>query len=405
MEISIMHYATETDAAVNVESKITLEAIANFKAANPNITVVEEVVAHDSYEAKLKTLAAGDQLPDIFTALPTFMPTFYDNGQILDIKPLLEADADWNSRFLKGAHGDYEFGDIILGTPKSGIVNHVLLWNRDIFEKCGIKEFPKNSEEFKAAVITLKENGYIPMSAGNKGKFILASQIMPGILMKFASADWYNNVKQYKASFTDPEAVEAITYVDELLKLGLLNDDFNSIEGSQARQMYYDEKAAMYVEGSWVISAVTTDASPEVCEKTNVTIFPTVVGKEDLEGQIVGGQGWGFCLNSKLKDEKLAKSIELLKCLTAPEIQGELVEGGALAVVNNATYDESKLSPLYVKFLEMYKSHPVIVGCPEVQLSTDYMDASYTGYQELSIGQLTPTELAEKLQEAHESAK
>ena len=53
----------------------------------------------------------------------------------------------------------------------------------------------------------------------------------------------------------------------------------------------------------------------------------------------------------------------------------------------------------------MYNSYDKIVGCPEVQLSTAYMDASYVGYQEMSIGSLTPEELAAKLQEAHESAK
>ena len=33
------------------------------------------------------------------------------------------------------------------------------------------------------------------------------------------------------------------------------------------------------------------------------------------------------------------------------------------------------------------------------------MDASYTGYQELSVDAVTPEELAETLQEAHESAE
>lgn len=406
MEISILHYATENDAKVSIESRITRQAIENFKAANPDITIIEEAVGHDVYETKLKTLAAANELPDIFTSLPTFMPTFYENGQIMDLKPVIEGDQEWSGRFLEGALGDYEYEDKILATSKAGIVNHVLLWNKEIFEECGIDEFPKNTDEFKVAVQKIKAKGYVPMAAGNKEKFILSSQVMPGFLMKFASADWYNEIKNYgNASFTDTEVVEAITYMDDLIKMGMFNEDLNSIDNSQGRQLYYDEKAAMYVEGSWIVTSLIDEGSEELIGKTEIAVFPPVTGREELADQIVGGQGWGFCLNSNLEGEKLKKSAELIKGLTSPELQGMLVEDGALAVTNNPIYDESKLHPFYLKFLDMYDAHPIIVGCPEVQLSAPYMEASYTGYQELSIGQLTPQELAESLQKAHEEGK
>ena len=91
--------------------------------------------------------------------------------------------------------------------------------------------------------------------------------------------------------------------------------------------------------------------------------------------------------------------------MTSPEIQAAGVERGLVSVLKDTPYDESKIDPLYQKFLDLYASKEIKVGCPEVQLSTDYMDASYTGYQELSVGAVTPEELANNLQEAHEMAE
>lgn len=405
---TIMHYWTdEVVKQGNAEGIAIQEAIENFKEAHPEVNVVVETITQDAgYESKMKTLAAADELPDVFVSLPSMMNTFYDNGQILDLAPILEEDKEWADTFADGAFGDFTFGDTILGVPRCAIANSILFYNTDIFEKCGIKEFPKNTDELMDVVKILKENGYIPFANGNKTQYALASQFMPGLLFKFASNDWYENVKNYEgASFEDEEPLAAINYLKDLMDAGAFNEDLNSIDVDQARQLYYSEQAAMYVEGSWVVASFITDCDDAVKEKTELTIFPTAPGKEDLDSQIVSGQGWGFSVNSEISEEKQNLAIDFLKEITSPEIQAAGVERGLVSVLKDTPYDESKIDPLYNKFLKLYDSKETKVGCPEVQLSTDYMDASYTGYQELSVDAITPEELAATLQEAHESAE
>lgn len=407
-ELTIMHMWTEEMVEQNNAEAIALRhAIDNFKEKHPDVKVVEEQVSQNAgYESKIKTLAAANELPDIFGVLPSMMSMFYDNGQVMDLAPILAEDTEWNDSFSDGAFGDFTFGETILGVPRCAIMNHVLYWNEEIFKECGIEEFPKNSIEMLEAVKTLKENGYIPMACGNKGKYLIASQIMPGILFRSVDQEWYESVKNYEgASFEDTEVIEAITYLKELMDAGLFNEDVNSIDELQAREIYYSGKAAMYVEGSWSVSGLITDCPKEVLDNTNITVMPPMEGEEELDSQIVTGQGWGLSLNSDLSEEKQALAIDLLKEITSPEIQAEGVENGLLSVLKETPYDESKLDPFYEEFLELYNSKEVRVGCPEVQLSVDYMDASYTGYQELSVGNITPEELAKTLQEAHESAE
>jgi raffinose/stachyose/melibiose transport system substrate-binding protein len=42
------------------------KALEKFKTDNPNIKINEEPLSHDNYETKVRTLAAGNELPDIF---------------------------------------------------------------------------------------------------------------------------------------------------------------------------------------------------------------------------------------------------------------------------------------------------------------------------------------------------
>lgn len=402
--LKIMHYFTEESEGADATAM--RHSIDNFLADHPNVEIVQETITQAAgYEAKIKTLAAANELPDLFLALPSMMSTFDESGLVMDLSSVLAEDTQWSDSFAEGVFNDYTFDEKVLGVPRFAAVNHVMYWNEEIFAECGLDGFPENQEEFLEAVKSIREHGYTPIACGNKGKAILASQVMPGILFRYVSADWYTNLKNYNgASFTDPDAVAAMDYMQQLVEAGAFNEDLNSLEGAQGRELYYGEKAAMYIEGSWFVNLLITDGGEELVEKTNVTLFPAVTGKEDIANQMVTGQGWGFAVNSNLTDEKKALAIEFLKEVTSPEIQAEGVENGTLSVLKEVPYDESKLHPFYNEFVEMYDSYGVRVGCPEVQLSTAYMDASYTGYQELSIGSISAEELAQTLQDAHEQA-
>lgn len=402
----LSHYLPEAAADGNAESMMYRMAVDKWLANHPEIELHEETVSHEVYETKVKTLAAANELPDIFAALPTYMKSFYENGQIIDLRPYIEDDAEWNDRYVAGALGDFEYGDVYLGAPRVAIYNSLIVYNTEILAEVGYDHFPATTEEFTECVIALKDAGYIPVSCGNKGQYALSSQNMPGLLFKFCGVDWYNSIRNYgDAKFTDEAPVAAITYLNELIKLGMLNEDANSIEQPQSEQMYFDRKAAMTSEGSWLIMNLIRDCPQDVLDVTDIAIFPPLADKPEYADQIVGGQGWGMSLSSALEGRKLELALDFLKTLTDPEIQAFAVEGGLLSVIKDPPYDESKLHPFYNEFLDILSQYNTVVGCPEVQLSAEYMDASYVGYQELSIGAVTPEELALSLQEAHESAE
>ena len=405
--LTIMHEAS--DEAVrngDVESVMMRTAIDRFREMHPEVEVREEILSQEAgYEIKAKTLAAANELPDLIQLLPSMMESFYQNGELLDLAPILKENQEWYDTFADGMFGDYTFGDTILGIPRCSIVNSFIYYNTEIFRECGYDHFPADTGEFKEAVQAIIDHGYIPMATGNKGKYAVASQIMPGILMKFCSQDWYQKLKAHKASFEDPECVEAIRYLKELIDMGFFNVDMNSLEPDQARQYYFDGKAAMYGAGSYSVSNFINGAPEEILSVTDMTLFPAAEGKEELAGQIVRGQGWGMSISSRVTEEQQEAAVSFLKLMSGPEMQKLLLEGGSLATAKEIPCDESGLDPFFAEFLDMCGRYDRIVGCPEVQLSNAYMEASYNGYQELTVGLVSPEELAVKLEAAHKSSR
>lgn len=394
-------WSDETDPV----ARTGLRMLDKLQEKYPDLELNVEIVANDLYSDKIKTVMATNSLPDIFLALPGLAKNAYDNDQILDMAPILEEDQEWSDRMLEGAFNDFTFEDAILGMPQSMVECSMIVYNKSIFEECGITEFPQTIEEFEEAVTTIKENGYIPVACGNKVGYMVSSQVMPSILFRYADQEWYDSVKNNTGGkFTDDCAVEAITELKKLADLGMFNEDVNSQEELLANSYYYDGKAAMLWGGYWITKNVVVNASEDVLENSEVAMFPGTSENPENAKYMPGGQGWGLSLNNRLEGDEKVIALDFLKSLSEPEIEAELVEGGCLPCAESAEYDLSGEHRLISDMFAMFDNY-VMVPTPEIQLNASYVAASYDGYQELLIGTLTPEELAEKLQDAFEEGE
>lgn len=402
-KISVYHMYV--DSYMGIEGMLFRDLIKQFPVDNPNVELTEEKVAHDIYMTKIQTLGASNDLPEVFTALPPLQQTFANNKSIIELNGILDADSAWKDSFIDGAFDDHTVGGKILAIPYTSLLSHILFYNKDIFNKCGIDKFPGTLDEFKDAVVKIKAKGYIPLACGNKGKDPLASTIMPGLVFRYLNTDWYNSVRESKgAKFTDPEYIKAIDTLGELIKLGMFNSDLNSIDNTQARLNYYAKgKAAMFVWGSWVISQMIADVPKDILEQTEMAMIPSQAGKQDLASLCPGGTGWGWCISSKATGNKLDTAVKFLKGMTNKDIQTKILDGGSLTAVKVTATDPAKLNPFFNKFLA-FRDSVKMVPCPEIQLSALYVDASYTGYQSFSVGGVTSQQLAEQLQKAMDDA-
>ena len=381
------------------------ELLEKLQEKYPDLELSVEVVAHDLYEDKLKTLMATNSLPDIFQSLPGLMPSMYDNEQIMDLAPEIAADSEWSGRMDEGAFNDYTFDDQILGVPQSMIVSSMMIYNKAIFEECGIKEFPKTVEDFEEAVTAIKDKGYIPLACGNKEGYMISSQIMPSILFRYADLDWYDSLKNGQgAKFTDPCMVAAITELKKLTDMGLFNEDVNSQEELLGNSYYYDGKAAMLMGGYWVTGNVVKNASDEVLKNSDTAMFPPTSEKPGNGKYMSGGQGWGVAVNSRLEGAEKEIAIDFVKSLSDPDIQAKIAGEGSIPCAKTSEIDNSSQSDLEKAMFKMFEGYEVVPN-PEIQFNATYVSTAEDGYQELTIGSLTPEQLSEKLQSAYEEGQ
>ena len=389
----------------DISAKTGNEMLQKLQETYPDLELNVEVVAHDLYEDKLKTLMATNSLPDVFQTLPGLMPSMYDNEQILDLAPEVAADAQWSGRMVEGAFNDYTFDGKILGVPQSMIVSSMIVYNKAIFEECGLKEFPKTVEELENAVTQIKNKGYIPVACGNKQGYMVSSQVMPSVLFRYVDLDWYESLKDGKgAKFTDDCMVQAITEMKKLADMGMFNEDVNSQEELLANSYYYSGKAAMLMGGFWISGNVVNNASEDVLANSEVAMFPGTAEKPENAKYMSGGQGWGVSVSSALEGEEKAIALDFVKGLSDPEVQAQIAAGGSIPCAETAEYDSSGQSELVQRMFAMFENYEVVPN-PEIQFNVTYVSAAEDGYQELLIGTLTPEQLAEKLQAAYEEGQ
>ena len=391
------------DKAENISTSVR-EALAKFGKDNPGIIVEEEAIGDQTaYYTKLKTLAASNDLPDIFISKGSELAMFARNQVAAPLDEILDADAQWKGGFVPSAFDDLTNGGKIYGVPFSMLSTHVIYYNKKILADAGFQSFPATWGDFKSMIEKVKAKGIAPIALGNKEQWVAESCVLSALGDRFTGTDWFNSIKEKKgAKFTEPEFVKALAALQELAKAGAFNKDMNSINNDQQKTLYFNGKAAMFMEGSWAIGAVMAGPK-EVADNTEVAVLPSVDGGKGDPKSMSGGAGSGFAVGTKGFAAKKDAIAKVLKAVSGQDYAKSIAEKGEPVAFKVADYDKSKVSPLAVKYAEMaskLKFTPIY----DSYLNPAVVSKMNAGLQELLIGAVTPEELAKRIQAEFEKA-
>lgn len=376
------------------------DAMERFEAKYPNVTVNHEVLGHDTYEMKIKTLAAGNELPDLYSVKGSMAQVFANSGSIASIDTYLENDKQWKDGFVDGAFDNFTVNGQVYGVPDSSSTTSLIYYNRQIFKEVGLDTFPATWEEFETAIQLLKDSGYTPISVGNKGKWLLESCLLSTLGDRYTGTDWFKNLGQ-GSKFTDPEFVSALAALQDLASIGAFNDDINSIDNMQQKIPYFNGEAAMFIEGAWAINAVLQDAPEDILNATGVAVVPSVDGGKGNPIAVSGGAGWAFAMSSELDGTKADMAAELLKMLSDAEYSKVIAQNNYFPASKPAEFDESQLAPLTAEALELL-GKSAFTPIYDIALQPNVIEVMNSGLQELVIHAVTPEELAEAIQSEFE---
>ena len=368
---------------------------------HPNMVLDEESVSNADLATKVQTLAAGDELPDVFMVKGQMAQTFVENGKMYALDDILAEDPQWRDNFKEGVFSNFTIDEKIYAIPFQ-VTNTCVFYNTDLFAQAGIKEFPKTWDELIDIIPDLKSIGVTPIVLGNKEKWNAESVIMSTLGNRLTGDEWYQSIRDNSgAKFTDPEFVASLQALSDLAAAGAFNEDVNSIDGAQQRQMYMNGKAAITIDGSWAIANFDENCPDEVKNVTEMAALPMVEGGKGNPEAITGGAGWAIAVSSKLSPEKLEVVKDMLKAMTGPEYGTAAIEEGTLSAVKPGE-DVEITETVAAKFDAFAEGRPFI-PVYDHQLSSGVIDVMQGGLQELLIGRVTPEELAQRIQTEYEN--
>lgn len=282
-------------------------AVAELAKAYPHVELELEVQAQDDGQ-KLKTLAATGNLPDIFQSNMDIIATFRESNNIMILDDYVDILGFKSKMHQSAMNTLYADDGHVYAFPYAG--NELVLWyyNKELFEKYNVK-VPETYDELKEAIRIFNANGITPLALFAKEKWpdialfdIFATRINPrGILAMDLDGE---KADQFKP---------AADMIVELVKEGLLPKGAINLNYDQAQSLFFEEKAAMFINGQWEIAASTEALG----DKVDWMFYPAAT-KEDYEKfkyAFSGGGGpSGYSVNPN--SEHLETAIEVAAFLS-----------------------------------------------------------------------------------------
>ncbi|PAF19270.1 ABC transporter substrate-binding protein [Terribacillus saccharophilus] len=390
--IEFMHLWPEGSSKQHNE--IVKEIVADFEADNPDVKVKLEVLSNEQYKDKIKVLSTSNELPDVgMTWAAGYLEPYVDGKKFAPLDDLLEGDL--KDSFVSGIPEAYEIEGSTYGLPLE-LNMATVFYNKKIFEENGL-EAPKTYEEFQDAVETLAKNGVAPIALGNKDRWTGSLWYMY-FADRIGGGDVLTNAINRSSSFTDPALVSAAEEVQNLVDKDAFVKGFNGLSDEEAKSMFMNEQAAMYLIATWDLPNYTTneDVPQEFRDSVGYFPFPTVDGKGETNSY-VGGPGVGLFVaeDSDVKEEAKDFTAFFVKEWGEKSV----TEAGVIPAtkVDAASLD---LPDMYVDVLDDLNNASNITLFADVQMNADVAQTHLDMIQSLFGKEVTPEEFAEKHEEA-----
>ncbi|KRB55165.1 ABC transporter substrate-binding protein [Rhizobium sp. Root708] len=359
--------------------------IKEFEAANPGVTVTREGRSVDEHKAALRVAAQSSQGPDIY-----FMWAGLGlGGEFVKAglsKPLDEAYTkyDWDKR-LVGTAGS--FSKIYPG-GRNGVPytfhGEGIYYNKELFAKAGIAAPPTTYDELKADAAKLKQAGIPAMTFGGTVNWHLM-RLMDVILEAKCGAEKHDQLMDMKLDWgTEACAAASFQELNDWSQNYILKP-FMGIDNSQSFNLFLANRAAMMVEGDWLVSQLAESKKID-----NFDLFPFPTGTDRL-------YGFAEYLYVSAKSPNSEDATKFLDYLLSDKVQQEnLGAFGSISVNANVKY--SNVSALDQKWMDIFGKYTKIYMNGDQAFPLDVTTEYWRVINEVASGNIKPDDAGKTLQ-------
>lgn len=378
-------------------------AIDMFNENNKDGWTIENVpTQNDKYKEKLVIAMSSGECPDMYTSWSGGpMNEYIESGYAQPLDDLYD-EYGLRDRFMDGALEQASYNGQLYAVPVKNISVAGIYYNKDLFEKYGV-EVPTTLSELEEACDTFLENGITPFTLANSTKWT-GSMYFQCLAARKGGLEPFQKATTGEGSFEDECFEYAGEKIQEWVEKGYFPDGFNSMseDDGQARQLFYQETAAMYLIGSWATANIKTDSEDggsDFYDKVGWFSFPAI-DDSDADPTILCGTMGDQFISFNCTGEKLEAAFELASYLSSDEVVDFMVESSLIPPIKGI--EEKITDPLNQAIVEAANNASAVQLWYDQYLDPSVANAHLDGNQEVFGLTMTPQDANQKMQQAME---
>jgi len=370
------------------------KTIADFEAANPDITIDYKLYSYNDYVTAIRTGLTSNDGPDVFQVQP---------GELVTNFGPLAAPLD---DFLAEKGGDrinpeglsqLQLDGVQVALPSYMSAAGLIYYNADILEEAGVT-VPTDFDEWKVACAAIEAAGYDCLAHGAKDAWV-NTDVYLSLINSIAPGAVYDAIEG-KAKWTDSEYVDAMQAWSDLFTSGIIPAGATAAaEYPDAFGAFLEKKAAFIALGTWNTPGTMTATGIAVSQETvTATIdstylsapFPAPVTGDAPTG-LFGGpdNGWAVSAKSDATDASFA-FLEFLSLGGGQDIQaagGNIPAVTDVSVVTDDVVDERQVADIERQQTDLGK----LIGARQIPYG-DLATAIGEALSAVAAGTLSPAD-------------
>lgn len=285
-------------SVISIVKKLADEYAATHPGFSLNLITTPD---RPSYLQKLQTLAAANQLPELFdTDATPFTQKLVKQGKLVDVQKML-TDLGLYDKYRSLALDYQRFDDGGLYMVPFEFEMEFFWYNKALYKKAGLS-VPKTLDDIVSSCKPLRDAGVIPISVDGQDGWPLL-RYMSYEPFRLAGPEYVDQLKKGAAKMSDAVGSKAVQWMADLGSNKCFQDGFSSQGYTDARDLFTSGKSATYQIGTWELASLTSkDLSADVRDNIDFFTLPTVNGAVTADNEFTVVSGIGMAINQQTYD-------------------------------------------------------------------------------------------------------
>lgn len=254
-QITLTYFGYNSTPA-NYSSFVNNQIIGAFEKSHPNIKISVDNMANPT-QIEQQQMAAGGGPDIVMMDGPTNAQDYARAGWLVPMDQY-KSQISWLNQVFPWAMNTMYYKGKLMGLPTE-YETLVVYYNKDMFKQNGWT-IPNNFDQLIALCKKIQSKGIMPFSFGNSDFKTADEWWLTEAFNEDLGAPAFKKVLEGQTPWNSPQMVDAVTKLVNMWQAGYINDKKSfGITGTDATNLFVQQKAAMQMVGTWNIPTLQQD--------------------------------------------------------------------------------------------------------------------------------------------------